>query len=187
MPLGQFLERVGVDDLHLHARNRSSEQRQPARTYGEVVGVVDLDRLGDTGTFEHFPVDGVAHEPGAAPRERRPDRRLGHAERREHAPRSEAERRCGRNECLDRFRVDRLGATERQCERSTDRVPSARSSARVASTHEKFGPAVAVPRQSEIHCIQLPGRAMKSCGAAWTSSTPLVIGNARNPTSPMSW
>ncbi len=34
----------------------------------------------------------------------------------------------------------------------------------MASTHEKFGPAVAVPRQSEIHCIQLPGLAMKSCG-----------------------
>ena len=46
---------------------------------------------------------------------------------------------------------------------------------------------MAVPRQSEIHCIQLPGWARKSCGAACTSGTPLVIGIARNPTSPMSW
>ena len=53
-----------------------------------------------------------------------------------------------------------------------------RFSARVARTHEKFGPAVAVPPKSEIHCIQLPGRAMKSCGAAWTSVAPAVIGIA---------
>ena len=69
-------------------------------------------------------------------------------------------------------------------DRSRSRI---RPSARVASTHAKFGPAVAVPRQSEIHCIQLPGWARKSCGAACTRSTPLVIGMARNPTSPMSW
>ncbi len=69
-------------------------------------------------------------------------------------------------------------------DRSRSRI---RPSARVASTHAKFGPAVAVPRQSEIHCIQLPGWARKSCGAACTRSTPFVIGMARNPTSPMSW
>ena len=57
----------------------------------------------------------------------------------------------------------------------------------MASTHEKLGPAVAVARQSEIHCIQFAGWAMKSWGAACTSSTPFVIGSARNPTSPMSW
>ena len=64
---------------------------------------------------------------------------------------------------------------------------SARLRARVASTHEKFGPAVAVPPQSLTHCIQLPGFAMKSCGAACTSCTPVVIGIDRKPTSPMSW
>jgi hypothetical protein len=57
----------------------------------------------------------------------------------------------------------------------------------VASTQAKFGPAVAVPRWSLIHCIQLPGLAMKSCGAAWTSCTPFVMGIERKPTSPMSW
>ena len=71
---------------------------------------------------------------------------------------------------------------------SDDRSRSCiRFNARVASTHAKFGPAVAVPRQSEIHCIQLPGWARKSCGAACTSSTPRVIGIDRKPTSPMSW
>ncbi len=71
---------------------------------------------------------------------------------------------------------------------SVDRSrPSIRLSARVASTQAKLGPAVAVPRQSEIHCIQLPGWARKSCGAACTSGTPFVIGMARKPTRPMSW
>ena len=63
----------------------------------------------------------------------------------------------------------------------------ARFSARVARTHEKLGPAVAVPPQSLIHCIQLPGWARKSCGAACTNCTPRVMGIDRNPTSPMSW
>ena len=62
-----------------------------------------------------------------------------------------------------------------------------RFSARVASTQAKLGPAVAVPRQSEIHCIQLPGWARKSCGAARTSSKPRLSGKANRPTSPMSW
>ena len=61
-----------------------------------------------------------------------------------------------------------------------------RPSARVASTHAKFGPAVAVPPQSLIHCIQLPGLARKSCGAACTNCTPRVIGSDKNPTKPMS-
>src|SRR4029079_1734195 len=55
------------------------------------------------------------------------------------------------------------------------------------STHEKLGPAVTVPPQSLIHCIQLPGLARKSCGAACTSWHPAVIGIDKNPTSPMSW
>ncbi len=71
---------------------------------------------------------------------------------------------------------------------SDDRSRSfARRSALVASTQAKFGPAVAVPWNAEIHSIQWPGWAMKSCGAACTSSTPFVIGSARNPTRPMSW
>ena len=71
---------------------------------------------------------------------------------------------------------------------SDDRSRSfARRRARVASTQAKFGPAVAVPRCAEIHSIQLPGWAMKSCGAACTSDTPDVIGIARKPTRPMSW
>ncbi len=65
--------------------------------------------------------------------------------------------------------------------------PCIRLSARVARTQEKFGPAVAVPRKSEIHCIQLPGWARKSCGAAWTRSAPHVMGRVSSPTSPMSW
>ena len=62
-----------------------------------------------------------------------------------------------------------------------------RPSARVASTQAKFGPAVPVPPWSLIHCIHAPGLAMKSCGAAWTSWVPVVIGMARKPTRPMSW
>ncbi len=65
--------------------------------------------------------------------------------------------------------------------------PCIRLSARVASTHEKFGPAVAVPRWSDNHCIQFPGWARKSWGADCTSWQPSVIGSANSPTRPMSW
>ena len=60
--LGPLLVRLGIDDAHLQARDRRPEQRQPAGGEGEVVGVVDLDRLGHPVALEHDAVDGVAHE-----------------------------------------------------------------------------------------------------------------------------
>ena len=56
-----------------------------------------------------------------------------------------------------------------------------------ASAYEKLGPAVIVPRYSEIHSSQLDGLARKSCGAPSTSSKPLSIGVISSPMRPMSW
>ena len=71
-------------------------------------------------------------------------------------PGIEPERRGGGDERLDRDRIDRLGAGQRERERRQVEALGRAGSARVASTQAKLGPAVAVPRQSEIHCIQLP-------------------------------
>ena len=83
--LGALLERVGVDDAHLQAGHRAAEQREAAGDEREVVGIGDLDRLGDPVALEHDAVDGVAHEAAAPRRERAADGHLGHPERREHA------------------------------------------------------------------------------------------------------
>ena len=75
-------------------------------------------------------------------------------------------------------------SARRQLERSS---APARRSARAASAYEKLGPAVMVPRYSEIHSNQLSGAARKSCGAPNTSSKPFSIGVIKSPMSPMSW
>ena len=138
----------------------------------EVVGVVDLDRLGDPVALEHDAVDGVAHEAPAPRRERAADGHLGHAERREHAAGGEPERLGGGDERLDGVRVDGLGA--RQGERQRRQVEVAASASAPGSPAPTRSSARRWPcrRQSEIHCIQLPGWARKSCGAACTSVAP---------------
>ena len=92
-------------------------KRESPGTNCKVVGIEDLDRLGDTRAFEHLAVDRVAHQTGAASGERCSDRGLGHPERREHAAGPEPERLGGGDERLDRLGVDRLGAAQRQGER----------------------------------------------------------------------
>ena len=74
-------------------------------------------------------------------------------------------------------------SASRQLDRSS---APARRNARAASAYEKLGPAVIVPRYSEIHSSQLDGLARKSCGAPSTNSKPLSIGVIRRPMSPMS-
>ena len=64
----------------------SSGRRRAASV--AVVGVGDVDRLGDAVALEHDAVDGVAHQAAAARGGNdAADRHLGHAERREHAAR----------------------------------------------------------------------------------------------------
>ncbi len=72
----------------------------------------------------------------------------------------------------------------RHAERS---MPSSRRIARAASAYAKFGPAVTVPRYSDIHRIQSAGAARKSCGGAIARSKPVSIGVMSSPMRPMSW
>ena len=127
--------------------------------------------------------------PRAAARERAADGHLGHAERGEHAARREAERLGGGDEVLDGRRVDRLGPAEGQRQRRQVEVvhPHPSRAARSRAPTRSSARPWPCRRQSLIHCIQLPGWARKSCGAACTSCTPVVIGIDRNPTRPMSW
>ena len=62
-----------------------------------------------------------------------------------------------------------------------------RRSARAASTHEKFGPAVPCRGRSRSTPSSGPGWARKSCGAAARGRARSVIGMASIPTRPMSW
>ena len=117
MALGQVLPCDAIDDPHLHARHGRAEQRQPPGAQVELVGVADVDRLGDADPLEQLAVDGVAHHARATNGERGPYRGLGHAERREDPARWETERLGGGDEGLDRRGIDGLGAVQRQRER----------------------------------------------------------------------
>ena len=59
------VHRLGVDDAYHQARDREAEQRDAAGDEREVVGIGDLDGLGDPVVLEHDAVDGVAHEAAA--------------------------------------------------------------------------------------------------------------------------
>ena len=108
--------------------------------------------------------------PRVARRERPADGDLGHAERREHAAGAEPERLGRGDERLDGVRVDRLGAAERERQRrQVEALASAAAPGWPAPTRSSAR-RWRCRRQSQIHCIQLPGWARKSCGAACTSS-----------------
>ena len=114
--LGQLLERLRVDDLHLQTGHGLAEQRELPGGEAELVGIADLDGLGHSLRLEHDPVDRVGHEPSIARRERAGDRHLGHAERREHATRREPEPARLGDERIDGLRVDRLRTGQRDGE-----------------------------------------------------------------------
>ena len=145
--LGPLLERLGVDDAHLQARAPavpSSGRRRAVER--EVVGIVDLDRLGDPVALEHDAVDGVAHEArgrAAGTSRRSPPRpcRTPGTRRRPGTRTARRRRRTPRRRPGRRARRPTAPASA-----TTGRGPCIRLSARVASTHAKFGPAVAVPR-----------------------------------------
>ena len=142
-----------------------AETRNPAHVE-LLLGVGEIERLGDPVALQDHTVDRVADHASVTWREDATDCDFGHAERRKHAPGAEPEGCGGGHERLDGLRVDRFGAAERQRQRRQVEVVHPRQRREWPSTHEKFGPAVAVPPQSLIHCIQLPGLARKSCGAA---------------------
>ncbi len=107
---------LGIDHLHLETRDRRAEQRESPCAYRQVVGIVDLDRLGDALGLQHLPVDRVGHEPATAWREGSGDRDFCHAEGREDATSIEPEPLGLGDERVDRLRIDRLGTRQRERE-----------------------------------------------------------------------
>ena len=114
---------------------------------------------------------------------------LGHAERGEHGAGTQPERRaCGD----ERSTVSgSTGSAPLSAMRSGDRSRPARRvrSARVASTHEKFGPAVAVPPKCRQPLAASGSGAPGSPAGAPSTSVACRWSSAAsaNPTSPMSW
>ncbi len=165
MAFGDVLAGVGIDHAHLEAGHGGAEQRQAARPNGEIVGVGDLDRLRDARAFSTSRST-VSHRSPCPRRGKVPAMATSAMPKAgKNAPSGKPNRSAAVTNASTAF--GSTGSAPLSAKVSDERSrPSARRRARVASTHEKFGPAVAVPLQSEIHCIQLPGWAMKSCGAA---------------------
>ena len=186
--LRELLEGLGIDDAHLQAGDRSAEQRQPPHPVGEVVGIDDLDRLGDAlgsstmrstssvtsprprvGNDPPIATSAIPNAGNTAPRRSRTDS----LRRRTLPPLSDrpARRRTGPSVSVDR-----------------SISPSAiRFIARVASTQEKFGPAVAVPPVSRDPAHPVAGVTEEVLRRSLDEVDTAVIGIERKPTNPMSW
>ncbi len=117
MALGKVLERVRIDDTKLQPWNGPAEQRKAPGGHRVVVGILDDDRLGDSVTFEHDPVDGVAHHAPPAGWERPGDGHLGHPEGGKDRPRPETVGLRSSDKGIHRIGVDRLGPRQGQRQR----------------------------------------------------------------------
>ena len=131
----------GSQIAHLEAGDGLAEQWQPPRPL-----VLRVDGLRHALGLEHATVDDVDDHAPHRRRERARDRHLGHAERAEHA--RPAVNPCGAAAATNASTASgSMGSAPFSAMRIDERSrPLIRFSARVASTHEKFGPAVAVPR-----------------------------------------
>ena len=153
---------AGSHDAQLEAGEWSAEQRQPAHPSGAAATPAAVRTRSCSSAVA---IDGVDVHPVADVGEGDAERRLGHPEHGERGAGVEPVRRRRGAERLHRGRVDRLGAVEREPPRRQVEAHAGDAAPAPRARRRSSGPAVMVPRYSEIHSSQYRRRGAGSRAA----------------------